>query len=443
MAKEYNVGDRLYLPVWVTEKETNLMMGPDKSTTITDAKFSYAYWHGKTGEGKVRYGEPGLLLTAEEVSENVDTIARSTLDEYSEKAQRKIEALTKQLEEANETIKAFSESEDIVRTNFDAKVDENKELKSRNAELEALLKEVMATRDEAIRQNNELIAERNNWHEAAQRYHDNAKVADAAADNLRKENGELKAKAAENADTISRLSANKVALTEEVGRLRETVADRTIDVQHLAEENVKLKADLDQRNKDFDAMKKDRDNILADSKRTTEWYSEANRTASEAAEANDDLKAKIADLRNRVGEQLAQIQDLNAEVHFHKEFGEGLDKQQKELQARYDELDSVNKEQAEKIRKLDKALADLKQRNDKLQDENTNLTFLLEDAPEKETTKTLHVVLNDGTEIEFRRYTAYDYRTDINMFVVKDGERYIAGFLRGDKPMNLAYWWTE
>jgi len=52
---------------------------------------------------------------------------------------------------------------------------------------------------------------------------------------------ELKAKVAENANTISRLSANKVALTEEVGRLRETIADRTIDVQHITEENDKLK----------------------------------------------------------------------------------------------------------------------------------------------------------------------------------------------------------
>jgi hypothetical protein len=51
--------------------------------------------------------------------------------------------------------------------------------------------------------------------------------------------------------------------------------------------------------------------------------------------------------------------------------------------------------------------------------------------------------LNDGTEIEFNRYTAYDYRTDVDMFVVKDGEKYIAGFMRGDKPGNFAYWWTE
>ena len=299
-------------------------------------------------------------------------------------------------------------AEDIAMVINTERDDALAELKARNAELEALLKEVMATRDEAIRQNDELIAENerlksdcNDWKDAAD--------------------------------------------------------DRIVGVQTLAAERDNLKADLDQRNKDFDAMKKDRDELdsiggklraeneklKADNERLNAYYMEANRTATEAAEANDELKAKIADLRNRVGEQLAQIQDLNAEVHFHEEFGEGLDKQQKELQARYDELDSVNKEQAEKIRRQDKALADLKKLNDALRADNTNLTFLLEDKPEKEATKTLHVVLNDGTEIEFRRYTAYDYRTDINMFVVKDGERYIAGFLRGDKPMNLAYWWTE
>jgi chromosome segregation ATPase len=300
------------------------MMGPDKSTTITDAKFSYAYWHGKTGEGKVRYGEDELLLTATEIAENI--AGRRCAECYPT----------------------------------------YEELKSRNAELEALLKEVMATRDEAIRQNDELIADCANWKEAAQRYHDSAKVADAAADELRKENRELKAA---------------------VDKLKDTLVDRTKDVQHYKEENDSLKS--------------------------------------------------------QVGKYTADIQDMAAEIHFLKADRDNQKAAYDELKGRYDEFDSVNHEQAEKIRKLDKALADLKERNDKLQAENTNLTFLLEDAPEKETTKTLHVVLNDGTEIEFRRYTAYDYRTDINMFVVKDGEKYIAGFLRGDKSMNLAYWWTE
>jgi len=128
MAKEYNVGDRLYLPVWVTEKETNLMMGPDKSTTITDAKFSYTYCLGRVNTGKVRYGEEGLLLTAEEIY-------------ASRRMVYEVEHLSNMLDYGRK------------------KYDEIEELKSRNAELEALLKEVTATRDEAIRQNEDLKSE--------------------------------------------------------------------------------------------------------------------------------------------------------------------------------------------------------------------------------------------------------------------------------------------
>jgi chromosome segregation ATPase len=290
-------------------------------------------------EGKVRYGEDGLLLTATEIAENV--AGRLCAECYP---------------------------------TYD-------ELKSRNAELEALLKEVMATRDEAIKQNDELItenkklkAENGAWQVAAQTCADNAKVADNATEELRKENKEL-------------LAA--------VDKLKDTIVDRTKDVQHLTEENANLKA----------------------------WYEEANKTASEAAEANDELKAKIADLRNRVGEQLAQIQDLNAEVHFHKEFGEGLDKQQKELQARYDELDSVNKEQAEKIRKLDAQNAYLKR---------------LSDAKKK-----MRIVLNNGSmydvEVGDKVHPVYDMNN--NLFFVKTEGGTVTSFLIGKEPGNIAGWY--
>jgi len=205
MAKEYKVGERYYLPVTVER--------------IVEGEFgvTLSYTDGDEGDTALIWNAPDLLLTATEIAENI--------------AGRRCAECSPMYEE----------------------------LKSRNAELEALLKEVMATRDEAIRQNDELIAE----------------------------NEKLKAGA---------------------DKLKDTLVDRTKDVQHLTEENDKLKAEHDK---------------------------------------------------------------------------------------------------------------------------------------EKETTKTLHVVLNDGTEIEFRRYTAYDYRTDIKMFVVKDGERFIAGFNRGDKSFNFAYWWTE
>lgn len=435
MAKKYEVDGKYFLPVTVFTTDA-------RSINPIGVQYVFA---GNGNKGTTYLDDyPDLLLTAEEVAENVDTIARSTLDEYSEKAQRKIEALTKQLEEANETIRAFSESENIVRTNFYAKVDENKELKTRNAELESLLKEVMATRDEAIRQNDELIADRNNWKEAAQRYHDSAKVADAAADNLRKENGELKAKVAE-------LIVENDNLKSDCNDWKDTADDRIIDVQNLTAERDNLKADLA-------TQKEVNEELKTKITELTAWYEEANKTASEAADANDDLKAKIADLRNRVGEQLAQIQDLNAEIHFHKEFGEGLDKQQKELQARYDELDSVNKEQAEKIRKLDaerdtwernakawKMTADgMSKRAEELQAENeklNNRNKYLES--EKKRKPIVHVLTNDGHVYAFTSNgkVSVKYHTELNILMIEDGEKTIAGFSRGDKPGNLSAWW--
>ena len=364
MAKEYNVGDRLYLPVWITNKESNLVMYKDNNELVTDAKFSYVYSQGETRSGEVRYGETDLLLTAEEIY-----ASRQTAD--------KIEYLTDMLDYGRK------------------KYDEIEELKSRNAELEALLKEVMATRDEAIRQNDE----------------------------LRKENDNLKS---------------------DCDDWKDTADDRITDVQTLTAERDNLKADLTTQKKVNEELKA--------------WYEEANKTASEAAEANDELKAKIADLRNRVGEQLAQIQDLNAEVHFHKEFGEGLDKQQKELQARYDELDSVNKEQAEKIRKLDaerdtwernakawKMTADgmsnraeeLRAENEKLNNRNKYL------ESEQKRKPIVHVLTNDGHVYAFTSSgkVSVKYNTELNILMIEDGEKTIAGFSRGDKPGNLSAWW--
>ena len=283
MAKEYKVGERYYLPVTISS------IAPGYQYPI---ELLFVDCDGRDTTDAVRIAdEPELLLTAEDIATVINTERDDALEE----------------------------------------------LKSRNAELEALLKEVMATRDEAIRQNNELIAE-------------NKKLKDGA------------------------------------DKLKDTLVDRTKDVQHLTEENAKLKTDLDQRNKDFDAMKKDRDTLLEENANLKAWYEEANKTASEAAEANDELKAKIADLRNRVGEQLAQIQDLNAEVHF------------------------------------------LKEKSGK-QTEEAN--------------KPVHVVTNDGTDIAFNRNAEIMYRTDVDMFVVNDGDKTVAGFLRGDKPGNLAYFWTE
>ena len=197
MAKEYKVGADLFLPVRVKEINTEVIIG---KSVKSEVRFSYVYCFGESREGAVLYGGPSLLLTAEEIYAN-----RWTAD--------RIEHLTDMLDYGRQ------------------KYDEIEELKSRNAELEALLKEVTATRDEAIRQNNELIADRNNWKEAAQKYHDSAKVADKATEELRAENKKLKAAA---------------------DKIKDTIVDRTKDVQNLTEaceafraENDALKAELD------------------------------------------------------------------------------------------------------------------------------------------------------------------------------------------------------
>lgn len=376
MAKKYEVDGKYFLPVTVFTTDA-------RSINPIGVQYVFA---GNGSKGTTYLDDyPDLLLTAEEIY-----ASRQTAD--------KIEYLTDMLDYGRK------------------KYDEIEELKSRNAELEALLKEVMATRDEAIRQNDE----------------------------LRKENDNLKS---------------------DCNDWKDTADDRIVDVQNLTAERDNLKAELDQRNKDFWAMKKDRDELdsiggklRAENENLKAWYEEANKTASEAAEANDELKKKIADLRNRVGEQLAQIQDLNAEIHFHKEFGEGLDKQQKELQARYDELDSVNKEQAEKIRKLDagrdtwernakawKMTADgMSKRAEELQAENeklNNRNKYLES--EKNRKPIVHVLTNDGHVYAFTSSgkVSVKYHTEHNILTIEDGEKAIAGFARGDKPGNLSAWW--
>ena len=363
MAKEYKAGNKYYLPVIIDNVERR------------DVEFAFV--DGASGDSATIVNKPGLLLTAEEIATDINT-----------------------------------ERDDALA-----------ELKSRNAELEALLKEVMATRDEAIKQNNELIAEndklkadRNNWKEAAQRYHDNAKVADAAADNLRKENRELKAK-------VTELNVENDNLKSDCNDWKDTADDRIVDVQNLTAERDNLKADLTTQKEVNEELKA--------------WYEEANKTATEAAEANDELKAKIADLRNRVGEQLAQIQDLNAEVHFIKEERDKLAKTAK------DKADLANKACTER----DAAQGDLetaKAAIDYLQEENkklNNRNKYLES--EKNRKPIVHVLTNDGHVYAFTSSgkVSVKYHTELNILMIEDGEKTIAGFSRGDKPGNLSAWW--
>ena len=125
MEKRFKKGEAAYLCVRV---ERVL-----ESNDVYD--YTVAYTNYGTGGNSFIAVIKEQLLAVDEVADESGIDWQGTFNEYSEKAQRKIEALTKQLEEANETIKAFSESENIVRTNFTAKCDEIMVLKSENERL--------------------------------------------------------------------------------------------------------------------------------------------------------------------------------------------------------------------------------------------------------------------------------------------------------------------
>jgi chromosome segregation ATPase len=95
----------MYLPVWVTAMESDVKVKPDGTEVKTDARFAYTYAYGESRrEGYVRYGQPDRLLTAEEVAEKHDLVARSTLEEYTEKAEKRIRSLEGQLADSGELL---------------------------------------------------------------------------------------------------------------------------------------------------------------------------------------------------------------------------------------------------------------------------------------------------------------------------------------------------
>jgi chromosome segregation ATPase len=105
MAKEYPVGAKMYLPVYVVAMESDVVIKPDGNEVRTDARFAYTYAYGEARrEGYVRYGQPEGLLTAEEVADKLDLVARATLEEYTEKAEKRIRSLEGQLADASDNL---------------------------------------------------------------------------------------------------------------------------------------------------------------------------------------------------------------------------------------------------------------------------------------------------------------------------------------------------
>lgn len=240
MAENYEVGKSYYLPVKVFEVMDDTYTYP--------ARIEFENGNGcMDGRGAIK-NEPNLLLTAEEIYAN-----RQMAD--------KIEHLTDMMDYGRK------------------KYDEIEELKSSNAELEALLKEVMATRDEAIKQNNELIAENNKlkadcdeWKDTAYERLNAIQTLSTERNKVMASNAELKEwydeankTASEAAEANDELKAKIAELKAERDKFAKTAKDKAdlankacdegydahVDlvtaraaIDHLQEENKKLKQEL-------------------------------------------------------------------------------------------------------------------------------------------------------------------------------------------------------
>ena len=93
---------------------------------------------------------------------------------------------------------------------------------------------------------------------------------------LRSENESLK-------DAVEVLKEQKKGLMQTIDKHETTIEERTIECN-------RWEGMYDKASKKCDELRKKNDELTA-------WYEEANKTASEAAEANDELKAKVAKLK--------------------------------------------------------------------------------------------------------------------------------------------------
>lgn len=254
MAKEYPVGAKMYLPVWVTAMESDVKVKPDGTEVKTDARFAYTYAYGESRrEGYVRYGQPDRLLTAEEVAENVDLIARSTLEEYTEKAERKIRSLEQQLADAKENL---SDAQEKVRELTETDCLRVQEFKPIIEERDKLKAEV-ATRTENVKN---LVEENDQLKKLA--------------DDLGDENEKLKAELEQEKkrtqvwkDSSEEHRQRAEELEGDVRHYEQDISEVEVTVQKLTKENDSLKADILELKAQIDVFRPDPKEIEALKKR--------------------------------------------------------------------------------------------------------------------------------------------------------------------------------
>jgi chromosome segregation ATPase len=323
MAENYEVGKSYYLPVWVYEVMDDTYAYPVR----------FEFGKGNGCNTNAIENKPNLLLTAGEVvkENDLDTLLR------------------------------------------DEVVTENNKLKARVASLQE--------------ENGNLTKACSEWQIAAQTSADNAKVADAAADNLRKENRELKAK-------VTELNVENGKLKDGADKLKDTLVDRTKDVQHLQEANNVLNSELDYRNDAFYAMKKERDTLLEENKKLKAerdqrdkdfWAMKKDRDELDSIggklrEENEKLKAEVEDLTGQRDKYKGDAEYFHGEKLTAEENARSVRQENATLTGRNERLESENASlKAERDQRKNDLLA-MKKDRDKLLAENEKLKQELKDA---------------------------------------------------------------
>jgi chromosome segregation ATPase len=252
MAKEYPVGAKMYLPVYVVAMESDVVIKPDGNEVRTDARFAYTYAYGEARrEGYVRYGQPEGLLTAEEVADKLDLVARATLEEYTEKAEKRIRSLEGQLADASDNlseaqaqVKELTEADCMRVQEFKPIIEERDRLKS---DLEYEKKRAKMWNDSA----EELEAD-------VKRYEQDIAEKEVAIQKLTSGNDSLKANILElkteleqekkrtqvwkDASEDHRKRAEE--LEGDVRRYEQDISEEEVKNQRLEQENNSLKADI-------------------------------------------------------------------------------------------------------------------------------------------------------------------------------------------------------
>lgn len=197
--------------------------------------------------------EPDLLLTAEEVADGLDLIARATLEEYTEKAEQRIRSLEQQLADAKENL---SDAQERVRELTETDCMRVQEFKPIIEERDKL-KKLLNSKEEGMRK--------------VEEYADQLKkIADELGDEnekLKAENEQEKKRTQVWKDSSEEHRQRAEELEGDIRRYEQDISEAEVTAQKLTKENDSLKADILELKAQIDVFRPDPKEIEALKKR--------------------------------------------------------------------------------------------------------------------------------------------------------------------------------